>query len=510
MKITKLISSERGQALVFVAAALGLFTAMAAVAIDLGNFYWSYQELLGATQAAAKAGGGAMTNPNVSSATTVADQYSGDARVGGLYNIHSNLNMTGVNVAFGCVPVSTYPNLDMPDCINYPNACPAPGATCNAIQVTESATVQTFFAKLFGINTLSIAPVVATASAGGGGQPYHIVIVLDSTNSMGTGTDSDCSVSVSGSFSPEQCAQLGIQSLLSVLSPGTASYPIDQVALVTFPGLMPSETTTLTDPPAPAPKASDDTNCPATNPPITSYNNNPGYLIVGFPNAGDFSTYNYAGLNSNSPLVDSVGAGTIGGCTGIKTPGGEHTFYAGAIVAAQQYLEANHTSTVQDVIIFLSDGDASATGSASTTGSDLYGNVPVPTNVQSYFSAQSVKNLLVNGFYTSNAECQQAVYAADWAKSIVESDGTSTKIFGVSYGSESSGCTSGDTLTPCQTIQGIASPSTSTMQYFFSVEQSGGLVCSGAQSGVNKMDSAFAYIGGELTGSRLVPNSVYP
>src|SRR5208337_67903 len=41
------------------------------------------------------------------------------------------------------------------------------------------------------------------------------------------------------------------------------------------------------------------------------------------------------------------------------------------------------------------------------------------------------------------AECTQAVNAANWAKSTKQSDGTATEIYSVSYGSETSGCTSG-------------------------------------------------------------------
>ena len=516
MRFAKLVSGERGQSLVFVAAALFFFFAMAAVAVDLGNFYWSYQELLSATQAAAKAGGGAMTDPAITSATgaqAVAYQYSGDTKVGGMHNIHPNLSMTGVNVSFACVSTSSYPGLNMPNCIEYPDACPA--AACNAIQVTETATVSTFFAKLFGISTMGLK-ATATASAGGAGTPYHIVLVLDSTGSMGNGIDTNCSASMSGNYTAEQCAQLGIQSLLSVLSPGTASNPIDEVALMTFPGLMPSETTTYTNPPVPAPSASKDTGCPTSQvaSSITSYNNNPGYLIVGFPTAGNFSTYNYAGLNPNSPLVDAVGASVIGNCNGIQTLGGEKTFYAGVIIQAQEYLMANHTKDVQDVIILLSDGDA------NSASSNFMGTAAEPVTVA------GMKNSL---FFQPTAQCVQAVAAANWAKGYAESDNTSTEVFAVSYGSESSGCLDSDEtcpqgqawcsvqaggITPCTTMGGIASPATPTMQYFFSVEQKSGgstsIVCNGAQSGVNKMDAAFTYIGGELTGSRLIPNSSYP
>ena len=46
---------ERGKALVMVPALLALLLAAAALVIDMGNMYFSYQQLLSATEAAAKA-----------------------------------------------------------------------------------------------------------------------------------------------------------------------------------------------------------------------------------------------------------------------------------------------------------------------------------------------------------------------------------------------------------------------------------------------------------------------
>ena len=102
--------------------------------------------------------------------------------------------------------------------------------------------------------------------------------------------------------------------------------------------------------------APDDYACPATNPPIAAYNNNPDYLILPFQY--DYRTSDTAGLNTSSNLYKTVGAGT--GSCGVPTPGGEGTFYAGAIYAARDYLYANHRTNVQDVMIILSDGNASA------------------------------------------------------------------------------------------------------------------------------------------------------
>ena len=53
----------------------------------------------------------------------------------------------------------------------------------------------------------------------------------------------------------------------------------------------------------------------------------------------------------------------------------------------------------------------------------------------------------MNGnLFSATAECTQAVNAADWAKGVKQSDSTSTLIYSISYGSETSGCTSGESV----------------------------------------------------------------
>jgi len=319
------------------------------------------------------------------------------------------------------------------------------------------------------------------------------MMVLDTTASMGQGTDTGCLSGSSSSFSPEQCAQYGVQTLLSYLAPCAASLAscgsnpaVDQVGLMVFPGLC-SDTssgvttancpaaTTLTDTTANAAYAPDDWACPAVNPPIAKYNNNPEYLILGFQN--DYRTSDTAALNTNSQLFKSVGAGT--NKCGLPTPGGEGTFYAGAITAARDYLYANHKTNVQDIMILLSDGNATA----STT--QMGGSVTS---------------------YSATAECQQAVTAANSAKGAPYN----ILIYSISYGSETSGCTSGDTLTPCQTMSGISSLPLST--YFFSVPQTvngkTSTVCTGAVP-ITKLDQVFTTIAGDLESSRLIPSNVF-
>jgi len=512
--VSRLLSSDRGQSLVLVPAVLGALLASSALVIDMGNLYLSYQQLEDATQAAAAAGGAAMPLETGAGATAQADLYSGQTSSD--YNYHSSLNITNVSVSFACASPTTYPTLKLPPCATSPNTVhPYPGCAittsneaggCNAIQVTETAKVTTFFAKVFGVTTLIISTTASASAAGGGAIPYHIMLVLDTTNSMGQGTDTGCTSSGTGSYSPEQCAQLGVQSFLTELAPCAtnlsscgSSAAVDQVGLMVFPGTC-SQTlsggncpnaTTLSNTTV-SQYASDDTSCPATDPPITQYNNDPEYLVIPFVN--NYRTSDTAGLNWSSALVDSVGAGTDN--CGMPTPGGVETFYAGAVVAAQQYLTANHTSNVQDVMIVLSDGDANSSHMGGT----------VPQTVDSSDIAS------MNGkLFSATQQCQQAVQAANWARSVKQSDGTSTEIYSVSYGSELTGCDTdtNPTTTPCLTMEGIASSPSS--KYFFSVPSStaqNGTICNNAVP-ITQLSQVFTAIGGDLMASRLIPNSVF-
>jgi Putative Flp pilus-assembly TadE/G-like len=482
--------SQRGQALVIMLFCLVGLLSMAAFVIDIGGLYYSHQELVAATDAAALAGGAAVPAGN---ATSVAAQYS--AASGDLNN-RPNLQNVSVTSTLECL---TATGLGLPPCSVYGSQ-----PSANAIQVTETATVSTFFAKIFGVKSVNISATATASAKGGGGSPYHIMMVLDTTHSMGTGTDTGCVTGSSKSYSPEQCAQFGIQTLLGELDPcaatlascgtatnGLTANPVDQVGLTVFPGLC-SDTasgvttsncpaaTSLTNTTANSTYAPPDYSCPSTAPPIAAYNNNPEYMLLGFQNnyrSSDSAALATVGGSSN--LVNAAGAG-ISNC-GLATPGGEGTFYAGAIYAARDYLYANHTTNVQDIMIFLSDGDANAT-STELGGSVRTDGLPL---------------------FTTTAECQQAVTAATSAKGAPYN----IQIYSISYGSETTGCTTGDTLTPCGTMAGIASSPLS--QYFFSVPQTvngvTSTVCSGARPDT-ALNQVFTDIAADLTAARLIPN----
>ncbi len=184
--VTQVRNRQRGQTFVMVAILLPVLLGMAALVIDLGYIYVSYQQLIAATQAAALAGGGAIPNTAAPTATTAAFNYSGLS-----LNKYPNLKNVSLSVSLACVSPATYPNLGLPPCNIYPS-CPS---GCNMIQVQETAKVNTFFAKIFGVTSIPMSASAVASARGGGIPPYHIMMVLDATPSMGFGTDPGCTQS---------------------------------------------------------------------------------------------------------------------------------------------------------------------------------------------------------------------------------------------------------------------------------------------------------------------------
>src|SRR5580704_16529506 len=241
---------QRGQTFVMVAILLPVLLGMAALVIDLGYVYVSYQQLLAGTQAAALAGGGAIPNTIAPTATTAAFNYSGLS-----LNKYPNLQNVTLSVSLACVSPATYPTLGLPPCNVYPS-CPS---GCNMIQVSETAKVNTFFARIFGVTSVPMSASAVASARGGGIPPYHIMMVLDATPSMGMGTDTGCTQN-GISVTPEQCAEFGVQTLLLQLNPcaitvsactpssqpWTSLNPDDQVGMIVFPGLCSSTQAGLT------------------------------------------------------------------------------------------------------------------------------------------------------------------------------------------------------------------------------------------------------------------------
>ncbi|HVN91132.1 MAG TPA: pilus assembly protein TadG-related protein [Candidatus Binataceae bacterium] len=454
--------ANRGQAMVLVALALVGLCAMTGLLIDCGRAYYGYQELVASTQAAALAGASVLNTSTAGQAISTATSYSA---VSGNLNSGSNLaQLANVSMATG------YPKVR---CLNSLGIdCTASPANANALAVSQKAVIPTTFLRVIGINSIPLAATATAAARSGTAVPYNVEIIIDTTSSMNS---IDSSASCNGTRI--SCALAGVQVLLNSLSPcyaglsscGSASgslpssgnnvsNPVDEVGIMAFPGL------------ASASESSKDYVCPTSNPTTVKYNAGPTYSIVPF--SSDFRNSDTAtSLNGSSPLVIAAGGGS---CSGLKAPGGQGTFYAGVIDAAQAALTANARPNTKNVMILLSDGDATA--SASQMGGS-------------------------SSSYPATQECHQAVAAAQRASA------AGTIVYSVAYGSPSSGCTTdtSPSITPCQTMQQIAS---SPQNFFSDYSATGGSgSCVSSSRSASSLNEIFKSIANDLTVSRLIPNN---
>ena len=476
------LRDDRGQALPMLAIMMIGIIGMLAMVVDVGDVYYSYHELQNSTDAAALAGAQALPG---SGAATAAANYG--SATGGA-NVYPNLKNVTTTTTIKCL--STLSAWGLP--------CVAP-ANGNAIQVKQTADVTMFFAQIFGVRKVTVSSTATASMSGGNTAPYNVAIIIDATGSMGNQDSGDCN------NTRLNCALQGVQILLNGLAPcpsslstcgaatnGNVANSYDRVSIFTFPNLV---TTT----------ASNEYNCGSAKPTIYPYTFPSAtattlttmgyksgsttyqmtYQVVDF--SSDYRTSDTASsLNTSSNLTIVVGGKS--GCTGMTNPGGDGTYYAGALYQAQGALLAEQAANPgsENVIVLLSDGDATssqsqmATGTTSTTVATSGGTYPSWVN-----------------------ECGQAITAA---KAIAAAG---TRIYSVAYGASSSGCTTDTSgtykgYTPCQTMQAIAS----SPAYFFSdsiASQNSGQ-CVSASQPTTTLTSIFPLILSQLAHSRLIPD----
>jgi Flp pilus assembly protein TadG len=487
-KLATGIKDQRGSVLVYVSLSMVVLLGFAGLAIDTGQLFYCHRELQAATDAAALAGAEDLPN-----ATAVATAISYSA-LAGKKNANANLGTVAM--------VSGYPN---PACLtalkNVGMPCIDP-AHANAMQVKQTATIKPFLIGVLGFGSIQLTASSTASTRGSAAVPYNIAIVLDATASMAS-TDSKCS-----NRTKEDCAMRGVQTFLSELYPCTATYTtcptdgtnsVDRVSLFTYPNITVG--------------TQQNEYCGATgNPTIPVYS----FPVAGAssyaPSGSSTATYqvtpwlnNYrtsnttsgtTTLNSTSDLVRAVNGNTqFGGsgssCGGMKDPGGQGTYFAGAIYAAQAALAAEKAlyPNSQNALIILSDGDANAkyyttpkqNGNRSSTGTNQ-------------MASRDANNNLITGsgtYPSYNNQCAQAVAAAQAAQT------AGTKVFTVAYGATTSGCSTDIPATnPCATMSSMASPGG-----FYSDS------CSGAEP-ADGIVQIFAHIGASLTVARLIPDSV--
>jgi len=248
------LKSERGQALPLVVLSLVVLLGFAALAIDIGRIWVAQQELQRAVDASALAAGQDL--PDSSTAYTAAQGYSG---TGGYGNAVGGWGVTpnAPGVTFECATHGPdYTSGSPPTCetdtssdkcnptgsntpiyTSYTGSTPT---TCNAVHVTETATVSMPLLSVFTGNvTVSASSTAASRQVTGVPKPMNLEVILDTTGSM----SQSCSGTVPGiSSNPDKldCAKDGVRTLLSALPytnvSGTEEAD-DYVGIDVFPAL---------------------------------------------------------------------------------------------------------------------------------------------------------------------------------------------------------------------------------------------------------------------------------
>jgi len=554
--LSRLMKESKGQALVFTSLIMVAFLGVTGIAVDAGKGYYAFQMLKASTNAAALAGAAGM--PNTDTATTYANEYGSKIAA---YNTNGFMKNVVTTPTFECL-TSVTTNFYAP-CENASGG--GSGTVYNAIQVTQTAQVPTWIGPLFGMPTFNIRNTATASMKGGTPTPYNIAIVLDTTSSMnnpdnGTNNTANCSSKIA-------CAELGIQTLLQGLVPGSSSSPIDQVALYVFPA---------------ATNLSADYACNSSSPNIVPYTvtsatslssptsrptnyalpSGDSYAVLGYSSgtaawSQDYKAGAGSALSTTSNLVKAVGGKS--GC-GAKAPGGEGTYYAQVIYQAGVDLDAAHTANGnKNMMIILTDGDATAcntqsypsnncggtaakfqieasncphisnangtiSNSAPCTGTysgqPLNGTFCSHTNGTTYPSCTSVIDPAGYQSYTYPSAlgmCGQAVIASQWVSSLAD-----TVVYTLGYGSSNSGCSSDANYSatvssttyganswakgdsPCQALGAMATGPT----YFFSDNYQN--LCQASDvnnAGITTLKGMFSRVLSNITAARLIPNS---
>jgi Flp pilus assembly protein TadG len=362
------VHRERGQILPIVAVALVGLLGIGAFAIDVGYAYYAKRQIQSATDAAALAG--AQDLPNGSTAIATATSYAAantPANLSFTFAYQVKCTATAV-VATGC------------------NAAVNP----NDLTVTGSATTNTWFAGLFGIDHFTLT-AHANACSPCSSTPVDIVLAVDRTGSMCSPTGAG------GTCTDLNNAKDGIRTLLGLMNP-----PAAQIGMLDFP---PVQTT-------------------ATSPCAAPYNSLGSNGYDGYDSATrgyltDTINANYktgAVLNTSSGLY----LHTVDGASSSCIQAGGNTSYSEALRQAKAELVAHGRPNVPDYLIFLTDGEANI-GSVYGVNDPTYppGNAddqqPCHTaiNVANTYKAQGVTIYSI-GYDLGNAGAGIACTAGVW------------------------------------------------------------------------------------------------
>ncbi|MGA3010166.1 MAG: pilus assembly protein TadG-related protein [Terracidiphilus sp.] len=281
--------------------------------------------------------------------------------------------------------------------------------------------------------------------------------------------------------------------------------------------------------------------------------------------ANGFTSDYFVSLNTLNPasiLVKLIGNGSTDGClkppststrtkslatlAGWSTSGnGPYswpdtnymTSFAGAIYAAQTALQAEQAATAalgittKNAIIFVSDGQANMRydgfpQKTSTAGSGGDSVTSAATTKYSSSAANLTGTKSTWGQYPdSNAGCQQAIMAAEYAKN------AGTRFYAVAYGSEANGCvtddgtygsaqvvvtgtlnipiTSASQVIPCTVMEDMASAGATANDpwYFYTDGSSAANGCTDPTHTSIGLGSIFTAIQSTFTHQKMLPNN---
>lgn len=571
-QIRRLIKDEQGQSIVLVAICAMAILTMTVSSVEVGHVYYAYRQLVTSTNEATLAGAQAMSDAliNTSSSGAYTAEVTGAVKqyssVTGQLNASSMLSNDAISTqTLFCASTMTQAPF-------YVECQTPPGSTTgyNAITVTQTAKVNLWFGALIGMPSMKLSATATASMKGGSDIPYNLAIIMDTTASM-TSTiphDKDCTTSQIA------CAVAGLEVMLKTMDPCalnttcTSSTPyVDDVALFVFPAAAYSSTGNYKPEYCGTGGASvpynfvNVTSGSSQNLAMETTGTDAGtYEIIPFNDV--YKTSDTSSLAAASALAEAVGF-TGSGCKGLSAPGGQGTYYAQILYAAQAQLVLQQTAnpTSKNVMIILSDGDATAcnaqaNSAAGGNNSCTGGNSQIVSeNCPSITTANdSAKNGTISGTnpcvgtYTGQplngtvatvtisgkqvtiqpagyqsptypsalGECGQAVQAAQLATA------GGTVVYTIGFGSETSGCatdktyttTSGTTdgaeawpsgpysRTPCNAIAAMAS----NVNTFYSDNSGGCPALSPANANFSSLAEIFQAIVNGLSTPRMIPN----
>ena len=541
-QIRKLIKSEQGQSIVMVMISATAILTMAVSSAEVGHVYYAYRQLVQSTNEATLAGAQAMSDALLNTSSSGAYTAEVTAAVKQFSSATGGLNTSNMLSSDQIATQTLFCASTMTKAPFYVECQTPPGSTTgyNAITVTQTAKVKLWFGGLIGMSSMNLSATATAAMKGGSDIPYNLAVIIDTTASMQTTIpgDKDCTTS------QISCAVQGLEVMLQNMDPCaqnttcSSSTPyVDDVALFVFPA--PSALFSLNN------YKSQYCGLGATSVPYNFVNVTPGtsqnlsmetagldagaYEIIPFNDV--YKTNDTSSLAAASALAEAVGA-TGSGCTGLSAPGGQGTYYAQVIYTAQAALVTQQTNnpTSKNVMIILSDGDATACASGANTaagGCNSKGEIVAENNPTCAKTGGSCLN--GTGTATTNStgyqsptypsalgECGQAVQAAQLATA------AGTVVYTIGFGSETSGCatdktyttTAGSTdgaeawpsgpysRTPCNAIAAMAS----NVNTFYSDNSGGCPSLSPANANFSSLAQIFQAIVNGLSTPRMIPN----